>query len=331
MESCGHVESRFHGLRGSQRADVRSGWGIADLQRTLKTTRGARRTSNSRTGATLRTVENHPPVRAERRPVSEEESRRANGPDWDRYADEYQSTHGAVLGDVGFVWGPEGFTEKEAGVLGDVDGRDVLELGSGAGQCARSGRSQGGRAYGLDLSHRQLEHSRRIDDATGVVVPSVQATATALPFADSAFDVVFCSFGALQFIAEIDGCVAEVVRVLRPGGRFAFSITHPTRWMFVDDPGAEGLTASQSYWDRTPYVEVEERTGTVAYVEHHRTLGDWVSLLARHGFRITDLLEPEWPEGHDRVWGGWSATRGRFTPGTALFAADWGPLPGPSA
>ena len=45
----------------------------------------------------------------------------------------------------------------------------------------------------------------------------------------------------------------------------------------------------------------------MAYVEHHRTLGDWVALLAGHGFRITDLLEPEWPEGHDRVWGGWSA------------------------
>jgi hypothetical protein len=95
--------------------------------------------------------------------------------------------------------------------------------------------------------------------------------------------------------------------------------------VFPDDPGPEGLTARQSYWDRTPYVEVEEETGTVAYVEHHRTLGDWVALLAGHGFRITDLLEPEWPEGNDRVWGGWSATRGRLTPGTALFGADWEP------
>ena len=62
-------------------------------------------------------------------------------------------------------------------------------------------------------------------------------------------------------------------------------------------PAPAGLTAAQSYWDRTPYVEVEDGTGTVAYVEHHRTLGDWVALLAGHGFRITDLLEPEWPAG----------------------------------
>ncbi|WP_240641087.1 class I SAM-dependent methyltransferase [Nocardioides ferulae] len=264
----------------------------------------------------------HPPVRVERRPVDEAESRRANGPDWDRYADEYQSTHGEFLGDAGFVWGPEGLTEAVAGVLGPLEGRDVLEVGSGAGQCSRWIRTQGGRAVGLDLSHRQLQHARRLDLSTGVSVPSVLGTATALPFAAASFDVVFSSFGALQFVSDIDVAVAETARVLRPGGRFAFSITHPTRWMFPDDPGEAGLVASQSYWDRTPYVEVDDATGLVSYVEHHRTLGDWVSLLAHAGFVLTDLLEPEWPEHHDRVWGGWSATRGRFTPGTAIFGAD---------
>ena len=263
-----------------------------------------------------------PQARAERRPVGEEESRRANGPDWDRYADEYQATHGAFLGDAGFVWGPEGITEAELRVLGPVDGKDVLEVGSGACQCSRWVRAQGGRSYGLDLSHRQLQHSRRLDEATEVGVPAVQATATALPFADASFDVVFCSFGALQFVSDIDVAVAEVARVLRHGGRFAFSITHPTRWMFPDDPTEEGLVASQDYWDRTPYVEVDDATGEVTYVEHHRTLGDWVALLAGAGFVITDLREPKWPAGHDRVWGGWSRTRGVLTPGTAIFAAN---------
>jgi len=92
--------------------------------------------------------------------------------------------------------------------------------------------------------------------------------------------------------------------------------------MFPDDPGTDGLVASQSYWDRTPYVEVDESTGAVSYVEHHRTLGDWVGILAGHGFRITDLLEPEWPEGHVRVWGGWSGVRGRIGPGTAVIGCD---------
>ena len=261
-------------------------------------------------------------VRVERRSVTETESRRANGPDWDRYADEYQATHGSFLGDVGFVWGPEGFTESEAGALGELRDRDVLEVGSGAGQCSRWVRSQGGRAVGLDLSHRQLQHSLRLDAETGIAVPSVLGTATALPFADAAFDVVFCSFGALQFVSEIEVALDETVRVLRPGGRFAFSITHPTRWMFPDDPGQPGLTASQSYWDRTPYVEVDDASGVVSYVEHHRTIGDWVALLAQRGFVLQRLLEPEWPAEHDRDWGGWSRMRGLLTPGTAIFVTD---------
>ncbi len=269
-------------------------------------------------------VHDHAPqsVSVERRPVSEEESRRANGPDWDRYADEYQATHGHFLGDAGFVWGPEGLTEEQAGALGPVRGRRVLEVGSGAGQCSRWVAIQGGTGIGLDLSMRQLQHARRLDLESGVQAPSVLGTATDLPFADDTFDVVFSSFGALQFVADIERALDETVRVLRPGGRFAFSVTHPSRWSFPDDPGPAGLTATQSYWDRTPYVEVDPDSGVPTYVEHHRTLGDWVRLLGARRLDLVDLIEPEWPAELDRDWGGWSRTRGLLIPGTALFVAD---------
>ena len=134
--------------------------------------------------------------------------------------------------------------------------------------------------------------------------------------------MVFSSFGALQFVSDIEVAVGEVARVLTSGGRFAFSITHPTRWMFPDDPTEAGLVASQSYWDRTPYVEIDDASGRVAYVEHHRTIGDWVRILAGAGFTLKDIAEPQWPEGHERVWGGWSRTRGVLTPGTAIYVAD---------
>lgn len=259
-----------------------------------------------------------------RRTVPEDETRRANRRDWDAYADEYQSTHGQFLGDVQFIWSPEGVDEAHARVLGDVAGRDVLEIGCGAAQCARWLSTQGARPVGLDVSHRQLQHGRRIDGETGIGVPTVCATATALPFADESFDVAFSAFGALQFVAEVDRAVGEVARVLRAGGRFAFSVTHPVRWSMPDDPSAEGLVVTSSYWDRTPYVEQDAETGAATYVEHHRTVGDWVRILAGHGFVLEDLLEPEWPEGHDRVWGGWGPVRGALIPGTAIFSARLG-------
>jgi hypothetical protein len=86
-----------------------------------------------------------------------------------------------------------------------------------------------------------------------------------------------------------------------------------------DDPTSAGLVVTSSYWDRTPYVEQDD-SGEVTYAEHHRTIGDWVRLLASAGFRLEDLIEPEWPAGHDRVWAGWGPERGRVIPGTAIFS-----------
>ncbi|HEY0775899.1 MAG TPA: class I SAM-dependent methyltransferase [Nocardioidaceae bacterium] len=256
-----------------------------------------------------------------RRTVSESETLRANRRDWDAYADEYQETHGKFLGDVRFIWSPEGVDEAEFRVLRYIYGRDILEIGCGAAQCARWLQTRGAHAVGLDISHRQLQHSRRIDEATKVPVPTVCATATALPFQDRSFDVAFSAFGALQFVYDARAAVAEVARVLRPGGQFAFSVTHPIRWTMPDDPTAGGLLVTNSYWDRTPYVEQDPDTGEVTYAEHHRTVGDWVRILADCGFRLRDLIEPEWPEGHDRVWGGWGPVRGALVPGTAIFSA----------
>jgi SAM-dependent methyltransferase len=259
-------------------------------------------------------------VHPARRTVSEEVTQRANRREWDGYADEYQAAHGEFLRDAGFLWCPEGVDEADARVLGDPAGRDVLEVGCGAAQCARWLRTRGARPVGLDLSERQLQHARRLDDATGVHVPVVAGTATDLPFADTSFDVVFSAFGALQFVQDAGRAVREMTRVLRPGGALAFSVTHPVRWTMPDDPTSAGLVVTSSYWDRTPYVE-EDDDGRVTYVEHHRTLGDWVGLLAAAGLRLTTLLEPEWPLGHDRVWGGWGPERGRLVPGTAILGA----------
>lgn len=255
-----------------------------------------------------------------RRQVSAAQTARANRRWWDGAADEYQAEHGEFLRDAGFIWCPEGLDEAEARLLGEVRGRRVLEIGCGAGQCGRWLVAQGASVAGFDLSYRQLQHSRRIDEATGTAVPAVQADAAAIPFRDESFDLACSAFGALPFVADARAVLAEVRRVLKPGGRLVFSVSHPVRWAFPDDPGPRGLTADRSYFDRTPYVELDG-DGEVAYVEHHRTLGDWVGLLAGSGLTITGLVEPEWPEGHERVWGGWSPLRGRHLPGTAIFTS----------
>ncbi len=263
-------------------------------------------------GATAAVVHRH---------AGPEESARANRAWWDANAQDYYAEHGEVLGDADFLWCPEGLRETDARLLGDVGGRRVLEVGCGAAQAGRWLVSQGALVTALDVSAGQLAQARELDRRTGIAVPGlVQADAQRLPFRDASFDLVVSAFGGVPFVADSAGTMREMARVTRPGGRVVFSVTHPLRWVFPDDPGPAGLTVAQSYFDRTPYVE-EDPAGVAVYVEHHRTVGDRVRELVAAGLLLDDLVEPEWPEGRTQQWGQWSPLRGALVPGTAIFLA----------
>lgn len=258
--------------------------------------------------------------------IDEETSVRANRSYWDGSAEDYLAEHGGALGASDFSWCPEGIRESDIGLLGEVRRKQILEVGCGAGQCSRWLAEQGAIATGVDLSAGMLEQASRLlreHPLAGDAAPPtfLLADARSLPFPSASFDVCFSSYGALPFVKDADAVLSEVARVLRPGGRWVFSVTHPIRWIFPDVPGEAGLTAEYSYFDRTPYVEVDG-TGTPIYAEHHRTMGDWIALLVAAGFRVTGLTEPEWPADNDRTWGGWSPQRGRLMPGTAIFSAE---------
>ncbi len=256
-----------------------------------------------------------------RAPVDQPETVRANRRWWDAEAPSYYAEHGSFLGDADLIWGPEGWREADLNLLGDVRGRDVLEIGAGAAQGSRYLLGRGARVLASDLSAGMLRTAREIDARRGgPSVPLVQCDATALPFAAESFDLVFTAYGAVPFIADTAALMRECARVLRPAGRLVFATTHPIRWAFPDSGGPEGLTVMSSYFDRTPYVEVED--GQTQYVEHHRTLGDRVRELTAAGLQLIDLVEPEWPATTTESWGGWSPLRGELIPGTAIFIAQ---------
>ncbi len=247
--------------------------------------------------------------------TSATQAARANRSWWDSDADRYHTEHATYLD--GFHWCPEMLAESDARLLGDVSQASVLELGGGSAPCSRWLADEGaGFITSFDISREMLRH------AGGGDVALVQADAQALPYRDDAFDVVFSVFGALPFVPDIDAVLTDVARVLRPGGRLVFSVNHPMRWIFPDDPGPAGLLAAIPYFERE-YVETDD-DGTVTYAEFHRTVGDWVRALVGAGFVLDDLIEPEWPAELTETWGQWSPLRGRIFPGSAIFAAHLG-------
>ncbi|NLG46620.1 class I SAM-dependent methyltransferase [Gordonia sp. (in: high G+C Gram-positive bacteria)] len=249
-------------------------------------------------------------------------SEHANRAWWDAEADEYHAEHGEFIGGSTpggeFVWGPERYRESEARLLGDVTGRDVLEIGCGSAPCSRWLRAQGANAVGLDVSIGMLRHGIDAMARDESPVPLIQAGAEHLPFADASFDIACSSFGAVPFVADSARVMREVHRVLRPGGRWVFATNHPMRWMFLDDPGPDGLVVRMSYFSRTPYSEADD-DGNVTYVEHHRTIGDRVREIVAAGLVLEDIVEPEWPDNLEDEWGQWSPLRGSYFPGTAIF------------
>jgi SAM-dependent methyltransferase len=101
-------------------------------------------------------------------------------------------------------------------------GETVLDIGCGAGMdllLAARRTGPGGHSIGVDMTDAMVERARQSAAATGLRYVEIrQGDATALPLADAGVDVVI-SNGVLNLVPEKERGFAEVVRVLRPGGR----------------------------------------------------------------------------------------------------------------
>ncbi len=200
----------------------------------------------------------------------------------------------------GFTAGADPEYEEQIMPLAEAElagARRVLDIGCGDGQISRLLAAGGATVIGIDPTWNQIAvaHER----AGGAAY--ARASADRLPFADGSFDAAVACL-VFEHIDAVDRAIAEVARVVRPGGRFSFFLNHP----LLQTPGSgwiddQILDPPEQYWRIGPYLteaETIEQVELGVYIRFiHRPLSRYVNALADHGLVLERMVEPAPPEG----------------------------------
>ena len=175
----------------------------------------------------------------------------------------------------------------------------VLDVGCGDGQITRlaAGLDTVALAVGIDPTWNQIRVAGQRGRASGFA----RAGADRLPFPAGSFDAVVACL-VFEHIDAVDEAIAEVARVLVPGGRFCFFLNHP----LLQTPGSgwiddQIVDPPEQYWRIGAYLvedaTIEEVDKGVFIRFIHRPLGRYVNALAANGLLVEHMDEPAPPAG----------------------------------
>jgi SAM-dependent methyltransferase len=224
-------------------------------------------------------------------------------------ADDGEAPDAAGLWEEHAGWWIDGFTEGADPEYAEqilplagaalAGARRVLDVGCGDGQISRlAARTDGVEiVIGVDPTWNQI----RVAGERGGGARYARAMADRLPFVDAEFDAVVACL-VFEHIEELDEAVAEVARVLAPGGRFHFFLNHPllqtpdSGW--IDDQVVE---PPEQYWRIGNYLDEAETIEEVELGVHirflHRPLSRYINALVANGLYVEEMVEPAPPPG----------------------------------
>lgn len=205
--------------------------------------------------------------------------------------DESVRKRGGVALTMDLVLGPL-FT-----LMGDVRGQQVCDLACGQGLVTRELARRGATVVGVDLSAKLLDIAAQIEQEAPLGITYLQDDAQTLAGSNTnSFDGVACNM-ALMDIPDLHALCRSVVRVLRPGGWFVCSITHPcfqtpdSDW--TEAPGGVLSRTVRGYFNEG-FWRSDNPNGVRGQVgAYHRTLGTYLTTLARAGLVLEQVIEPQ--------------------------------------
>lgn len=195
----------------------------------------------------------------------------------------------------GFLKGETSLKPIELELLGDIRGKSLLHLQCHFGQDSISLSRLGADVTGIDFSETAIEEAKKIagltDSSAGFICSDIYELKQNL---DKKFDIVFTSYGTIEWLPDLEKWAEIVSSFLKPGGKFVFVEFHPVVWMFDDDFEKIG----HSYFNREAICETVQGT----YAEKNadvtlenscwnHSLSEIMGNLLKKGLRITSFEE----------------------------------------
>jgi ubiquinone/menaquinone biosynthesis C-methylase UbiE len=219
--------------------------------------------------------------------------------DWEELADWYDRKQG----DSGDLWHRALIDPTLLKVVGKCRGKEVMDLGCGNGYLSRRLARGGAKVTAVDWSPQMIMNARAHDPKGSLGIRYVRSDAGKLNGIPNArFDLVFANM-SLDDIKDAEDAVREVSRILRQGGRFVASISHPcfevgstSMWVAEKAPGKPPVVYRKVRRYRQLFVEDAQwnlsESKKMFTKSFHRPLNWYARTLRSHGLAITALEEP---------------------------------------
>ena len=188
--------------------------------------------------------------------------------------------------------------------LGDVSGKRVLDAGCGEGRFARMLAERGAAVTAFDFSPRMIEIAAKMESERPLGVEYLVADMTDLSqFPNGAFDIAVAYLSLID-VPNYERALAEIARVLLPGGSFQFSIVHPcflppgASWEPRKPGTVPVLDKDKLYKKVDNYFPARELrfkmwpTAPVETINYHRPLSEYAHACRAAGLLIRDIVEP---------------------------------------